>query len=63
LALLSATAYQFSGSELIVSFNNNPNLMNLRNDFSIWGERTGVSGAAIPVHMRYAIDTKPISYQ
>ena len=63
LAESSSTAYTFSGSELITAFNNNPNLLNVRNDYSIWGERTGVSGAAIPIHMRYAIDKKPLSYQ
>ena len=62
LALSSATAYTFSGGELITAFNNNPNLLNMRNDYSIWGERIGSSGATIPVHMRYAIDTKPIFY-
>lgn len=62
LALSSATAYEFNGGELITSFNNNPNLLNLRNDFSIWGERKGVSGAAIPIHLRYAIDVKPKRY-
>ena len=62
LALSSSTAYTFSGSELITAFNNNPNLLNMRNDYSIWGQRTGSSGAAIPVHMRYAIDSKPNSY-
>ena len=58
----SATAYTFSGGELITAFNNNPNLLNLRNDYSIWGERIGVSGAAIPIHLRYAIDNKPKKY-
>jgi hypothetical protein len=62
LMLASATAYTFSGGELITAFNNNPNLLNLRNDYSIWGERQGTSGAAIPVHMRYAIDAKPTKY-
>ena len=61
--LSSATAYTFSGGELISAFNNNPNLTNLRNDYSIWGERTGISGAKLPVHMRYAIDVKPIYYK
>lgn len=56
------TAYAFSGGELITVFNNNPNLLNLRNDFSVWGSRTGISGIEIPVHMRYAIDEKPVSY-
>ena len=58
----AATAYTFSGGELITAFNNNPNILNMRNDYSIWGERTSASGAAIPVHMRYAIDTKPTQY-
>jgi hypothetical protein len=62
MMLSSATAYTFSGGELITAFNNTPNLSNLRNDYSIWGERTSVSGAKLPVHMRYAIDTKPIQY-
>lgn len=56
-------AYVFNNGELITAFNNNPNLMNLRNDYSIWGERTGVSGAKIPVHIRYAIDIKPKYYK
>jgi hypothetical protein len=61
--MLSPTvAYTFNGGELITAFNNNPTLTNMRNDYSIWGERTGISGANIPVHMRYAIDTKPVQY-
>ncbi len=62
LALSSSSMYDFNGGELITSFNNNPNLLNLRNDFSIWGERTGVSGANIPIHLRYSIDVKPKRY-
>lgn len=58
----SEIAYTFNNGVLITAFNNNPNLQNLRNDFSVWGERVGVSGAAIPVHMRYAIDKKPTQY-
>lgn len=54
--------YQFGGMELFTAFNNNPNLLNLRNDYVIWGERQTVSGAIVPVHMRYAIDQKPTSY-
>lgn len=55
--------YIFSGGELITTFNNNPNLLNLRNDFSIWGERTTTGGVKIPIHIRYAIDNKPIYYK
>lgn len=62
MAIASNHAYRFSNNELIIAFNNSPNLLNLRNDFSIWGERESISGAKIPIHMRYAIDEKPIKY-
>ena len=55
--------YTFSGKELITAMGNNPNIANLRNDFSIWGERTATSGAKIPIHLRYAIDEKPTQYK
>lgn len=55
-------AYYFSGLELFTTINNNPNLLNLRNDYVIWGERQTVSGTTVPVHLRYAIDRKPTSY-
>lgn len=55
--------YEFNNSNLISSFANNPNLLNLRNDFSIWGVRESVTGAEIPVHLRYAIDNKPTYYK
>jgi hypothetical protein len=48
---------------LVTVFNNNPNLLNLKNDYSIWGEREGISGIKIPVHLRYAIDKKPVRYR
>jgi hypothetical protein len=59
----SSTAYTFSEGELISQFNNNPNLLNLRNDFAVWGERTTSAGATKPIHIRYAIDKKPIRYK
>lgn len=57
------TAYSFQGSTLITSFTNNPNLNNLRNDFTVWGVKQSQSGGKeIPIHMRYAIDEKPQRY-
>lgn len=55
-------AFNFEDSRLITSFNNSPNLNNLKNDYSVWGKRKGVSGAEIPIHVRYAIDRKPKEY-
>ena len=51
-------AYIFSGSELITTFNNSPNLANLKNDFAVWGENRN----KLPIHMRYALDKKPSQY-
>ena len=62
LAVADSRAYNFQGSEMITSFSNNPNLQNMRNDYSIWGQRETVSGAIVPVHLRYAIDIKPTRY-
>jgi hypothetical protein len=62
LANATNHAYMFNNCELITAFNNNPNLLNLKNDYTIWGERTTASGATVPVHMRYAIDIKPTYY-
>lgn len=61
LMLASATAYTFNNGELITSFNNNPNISNLRNDYSIWGARKGIDKDN-PIHLRYAIDIKPSAY-
>lgn len=63
LATASSVAYVFNEGELITAFNNNPNILNMRNDYSIWGTRKSISGADIPVHLRYAIDKKPYYYK
>jgi hypothetical protein len=55
-------AYKFIGGELVTSFNNNPDISNMKNDYSVWGERTSVAGGKIPIHLRYAIDVKPTVY-
>ena len=55
-------SYRFNGSNLITNISNNPNLLNLRNDYSTWGTRKTAEGAELPIHMRYAIDKKPTKY-
>ena len=55
-------SYTFNNGYLVTAFNNNPNISNLRNDFSVSGERIGILGQPIAVHMRYAIDRKPKKY-
>lgn len=54
--------FNFANSKLISSFANNPKLLNLKNDYSIWGSYQSSSND-IPIHMRYAVDIKPTKYQ
>jgi hypothetical protein len=52
-------SYKFSDSSLFTSFNNTPNLANLKNDFTVWGKNKN----DLAIHMRYAIDVKPNYYR
>lgn len=58
----SSSIYTFENGNLITSFSNNPDLANVKNDYSIWGTRVGASAVELPIHLRYAIDKKPTSY-
>lgn len=62
LAAFPTSIYSFKGLSQVTAFNNTPNINNVKNDYSVWGVRKGISGAEISVHMRYAIDTKPTQY-
>ena len=59
----SSAIYSFEDNNLITAFQNTPVLTNLRNDFSVWGMRTTATGAEVPIHARFAIDTKPTFYK
>lgn len=59
----SATTYSFEDGTLLSAFTDAPQILNIRNDFSIWGKRKSVNGTEIPVHLRYAIDFKPTYYK
>lgn len=52
-------AYDFSDCELVVSFNNNPDYDNIKNDFIIWGKKKNASGGSIPFRYHLTIDQKP----
>ena len=60
---MSKYSYNFDYSNLISSIQNSPNLSNIKNDYTIWGKRSSGSGSEIPVHVRYAIDKKPMFYR
>lgn len=59
----SSVIYSFDNSMLVTSFSNSPDFANIKNDFSIWGTRKSIAGADIPIHLRYAIDSKPWYYK
>ena len=58
----SKYSYTFDKNVLVSSFQNNPNLSNLKNDYSLWGNRKS-GDIDVPIHMRYAIDHKPFWYK
>lgn len=62
-AYTSSIAYTFEDGILLTAFTDAPAINNIKNDFSIWGKRTSASGAEAPVHMRYAINFKPVYYK
>lgn len=56
--LTSDIVYDFKDGSLITSISNNGNHNNIRNDYSIWG----MNKNELPIHIRWAIDERPISY-
>lgn len=57
----SANVYEFNRGLLVESFQNKPNVNNIKNDYAVWGKMQGIS-TEIPIHLRYAIDHKPQIY-
>ena len=58
----NSSTFNLLNNKLVISFQNTPNLLNLRNDFTVWGKSKSISGSEIDIHMRYAIDIKPEKY-
>ena len=58
----SPYSYKFEDTQLFTAISNSPNINNLKNDFSIWGTRKSATGDDLPIHARYAINTKPTKY-
>lgn len=61
--IVSQTLYSFVGGELTTTFNNSPNLNNVKNDFTIWGKKKAkLDSKENAIHLRCAIDEKPEKY-
>ncbi|MBO7079303.1 MAG: hypothetical protein J6W64_05785 [Bacilli bacterium] len=54
--------YEFKNNQLLTNISNSPKLDSIKNDYTVWGERTSSAGGKIPIHSRYAIDKKPFIY-
>ena len=52
-------SYIFDNADSFTTVNDNTNINNIKNDYSIWGQRR----ENIPIHYRFAIDTKPTQYK
>lgn len=62
-AYADQNTYYFNGNNLVSALSNSPNWNNVKNDYSIWGTRKGISGAELSIHFRYAIHKKPKYYK
>ena len=51
-------SYEFNDAELVTAFKNNPQYMNIKNDFIVWGQKKN-SGTNIPIRYHLVIDKKP----
>ena len=54
------SVYNFTDSSAVISYNNNPQYENIKNDFIVWGMRKTLSGQTLPFRYHLAIDEKPI---
>lgn len=62
--LVSQIQYSFVGGTTTTAFSNTPNIMNIKNDYAIWGKRRANSeGKENSFHLRCAIDEKPEFYK
>lgn len=61
-AEISTCVYSFDNSVLVTSFQNAPKFSDIKNDFSLWGIKKSTTGIEAPIHLRYAIESKPWIY-
>ena len=58
----SEVIFNFVNGNLVESYGNKPKLTDVKNDFTVWGSYN-LNGKEHPIHMRCAIDEKPIKYK
>lgn len=63
LATATPYSYRFDDYKLFTAISNSPKVNNIKNDYSVWGTRKSINGSNLPIHVRYAIDNKPLRYE
>lgn len=58
-AYTSSFVYSFNGANLLTAIQNSPDFASIKNDYVIWGKKS----ENVPIHLRYAIDKKPVYYK
>ena len=58
----SPYSYQFDNENLFTAKSSNPNIDNLKNDFTVWGNRKSITGNQLPIHARCVLSKKPLMY-
>lgn len=54
------SVYTFENADIIQSYSNTPNYLQIKNDFLVWGMKKTIEGAEIPIRYHLTIDQKPI---
>ena len=54
-----AFSFDKGNEDLIISYNNSPQINMIKNDFVVWGTRTTTDGTDIPIRYHLAIDKRP----
>lgn len=52
-------AYDLTDNTIILSYSNNPDYNNIKNDYLVWGIRQNADGLSFPIRYHLAIDRKP----
>mgnify|MGYP004448138397 FL=1 len=53
-------AYSFKDTNIVQSYSNTPNWLNIKNDFIVWGKGEDSNKNTIPIRYHVVIDDKPI---
>ena len=55
-------SYKFEDYKILTNISSPPKIDNIKNDFTLWGTKSGISGRDLPFHIRYALQKKPTQY-